>query len=183
MEGIVSSIAHYGGDFVQEGDELAVISDPESLVFILEVPFELTGYIEKNKECIIILSDKRILKGRVRDRMPDMNVQNQTVSYFVTPLAQLKLPQNLIATAEIVKSIRQDAVVLPKGALLSDETQTDFWVMKLINDSTAIKIPVVKGIETSDEVQIIEPVFTPADRILFSGNYGLPDTAAVTVNR
>jgi multidrug efflux pump subunit AcrA (membrane-fusion protein) len=183
VQGIISSITHYGGDFVQEGDELAVISDPKSLVFNLEVPFELTGYIDKNKECTIRLPDNKILKGRVRDRMPDMNVENQTVNYFIILSEPVQLPQNLIATAEIVKSVRKDAVVLPKSALLSDETQTDFWIMKLIDDTTAIKIPVVKGIENSDEVQIVEPVLTPADRILFSGNYGLPDTAAVTVTR
>jgi hypothetical protein len=55
--------------------------------------------------------------------------------------------------------------------------------MKLINDTTAIKVPVVKGIENSDEVEIVEPAFLLTDRILSSGNYGLADTAAVTVTR
>jgi multidrug efflux pump subunit AcrA (membrane-fusion protein) len=182
-DGIISSITHYGSDFVQEGDELAVISDPQSLVFLLEVPFEMTGYIEKNKACTIKLTDNRTLKGKIRDRLPEMNIQNQTVSYVITSETPVRLPQNLIATIEIVKGIRSDAVVLPKEAILGNETQTDFWVMKLINDSTAIKIPVVLGIENSDEVEIIEPVFLPTDRILATGNYGLADTAAVTVNR
>lgn len=183
VEGVISSITHFGGDFVQEGDELAVISDPQSLMFLLEVPFEMTPYIVRNKECSIRLPDNTVIKGRIRDRMPDMNVQNQTVGYFILPSKELRLPQNLIASAEIIKSVRQDAVVLPKAAILSDETQTDFWVMKLINDTTAVKIPVIKGIESSDEVQVVEPLFLPTDRILYSGNYGLPDTAAVAVNR
>jgi multidrug efflux pump subunit AcrA (membrane-fusion protein) len=182
-EGVVSIITHYGGDYVQEGDELAVLSDPGSLVFIMDVPYEMTGYIEKNKECTIRLPDKRTLKGRIRKKLSDMNIQNQTVSYIITPEKPLQLPQNLIATVEIVKRVKPDALVVPKDAVLGDETQTEFWIMKMINDTTAIKIPVVKGIENSDEVEIVQPVFLLTDRILSSGNYGLADTAAVVVNR
>jgi multidrug efflux pump subunit AcrA (membrane-fusion protein) len=182
-EGVVSTITHYSGDFVQEGDELAVLSDPGSLVFIMDVPYEMTGYIEKNKGCSIMLPDKRTLKGRIREKLSDMNIQNQTVSYIITPETPLQLPQNLIATVEIVKRVKPDALILPKDAVLGDETQTEFWIMKLINDTTAIKVPVVKGIENSDEVEIVEPAFLLTDRILSSGNYGLADTAAVTVTR
>jgi hypothetical protein len=55
--------------------------------------------------------------------------------------------------------------------------------MKMINDSTAVKIPVKTGIEKGDTVQIISPHFLPEDKILSGGNYGLPDTALVTVNK
>ena len=38
-EGVISSIAYQKGDFVLEGDEMAVVSEQNSLVFILDVPF------------------------------------------------------------------------------------------------------------------------------------------------
>ncbi len=63
--------------------------------------------------------------------------------------------------------------MLPKPAILGNETQTEFWVMRLINDSTAVKIPVKIGIENFGEVEITDPVFQSSDKILFSGNYGL----------
>ena len=53
--------------------------------------------------------------------------------------------------------------------------------MKLINDSTAVKVPVQKGIVTKDNVEIISPTFSTQDKILLSGNYGLPDTALVMI--
>jgi hypothetical protein len=53
--------------------------------------------------------------------------------------------------------------------------------MKLLNDSTAIKIVVSKGFENNDEVEITKPEFLPSDRIVLTGNYGLPDTARVTI--
>jgi multidrug efflux pump subunit AcrA (membrane-fusion protein) len=93
------------------------------------------------------------------------------------------IPQDLIAKVKILKTAVNNAETLPKSAVLSDETQTKNWVMKMINDSTAVKVPVKTGIEKGDTVQIISPRFSPNDKILSGGNYGLPDTAFVTVNQ
>ena len=182
-EGVISSISHQSGDFVQEGDELAVVSDQNSMVFILEVPVEQAGLVEKTKECSLKLPDGRIIPGTITGKLPEMNVQNQTVNYIVKPASKLRLPQNLIADASLMKTISTNALVLPKDAVLGNETLTECWVMKLINDTTAVRVMVRKGIEKEDEVEIIEPKFLPEDRILMTGNYGLPDTATVIISK
>ena len=183
QDGVISSVSHQTGDFVQEGDELAVIADSRSLVFILEVPFEMVSYIVLNRNCTLSLPDNTRMIGKITAKLPEMNMQNQTVRYVVTAEKTSKLPENLIASALIVKESRKHVQVLPRAAVLGNETLTNFWVMKLVNDSVAIKVPVRKGIENSGEVEIIEPLFLITDRILISGNYGLPDTAAVIVGR
>ena len=180
-EGVINSISYQKGDFVQEGDEMAVVSEQKSLVFILDVPFELNQYIEKNRNCKIILPDNRQINGIITGKLPEMDMQSQTIRYVVRPATTDRLPGNLIASVNLVKSSNSNALVLPKAAILGDETQTKFWVMKLINDSTAVKISVSKGFENNDEVEITEPVFETSDRILLTGNYGLPDTARVTI--
>ena len=109
-----------------------------------------------------------------------MDIQSQTVRYVVKP-ASNNLPGNLIASIPLVKSTSEKALVLPKPAVLGDETQTEFWVMKLINDSTAVKIVVKKGFENNEEVEITILHFLPSDRIILTGNYGLPDTARITI--
>jgi hypothetical protein len=53
--------------------------------------------------------------------------------------------------------------------------------MKLVNDSTAVKVIVKKGIETNNEVEITDPVLNPSDRVILTGNYGLPDTASIII--
>ena len=53
--------------------------------------------------------------------------------------------------------------------------------MKLINPTTAIKVPVTRGIESDDRVEILSPKFASGDKIIITGNYGLPDTAKVKV--
>jgi biotin carboxyl carrier protein len=180
-EGVISSISHQNGDFIQEGDELAIISEQNSLVFILEAPFEFNSVVEKNKTCKIILPDNRQINGEITGRLPVMDVQSQTVSFIVKPITNDKLPENLYARISLIKSSKLKSVVLPKTSVLGNETQTEFWIMELINDSTAIKVPVIKGIENTEEVEILEPVLKQGDRILLTGGYGLSDTAKVSI--
>jgi hypothetical protein len=150
-------------------------------VFILDIPFELEKYIDKNRNCRIILPDNRQISGTIIRKLPEMDMQSQTIKYIIKPQSADRLPGNLIASINLVKSTSEKAAVLPKQAVLGDETQTIFWVMKLINDSIAIKINVTKGFENNEEVEIVNPVFLPSDRIILTGNYGLPDTAKVTI--
>jgi hypothetical protein len=53
--------------------------------------------------------------------------------------------------------------------------------MKLINDSTAVKVPVKTGIVNDTEIEILSPVFSLSDRLINSGSYGLPDTSKVNI--
>jgi len=72
-------------------------------------------------------------------------------------------------------------VGVPQSAVMSDETQETFWIMKLVNDSTAVRFDAVKGIENDSLVQIVRPTLRPDDRVVSDGAYGLPDTAAVSI--
>ena len=139
-EGIISSISHQNGDFVQEGDELAVIAEQSSLVFILEVPFEFKSLVEKRNTCSLKLPDNSEITGVINGKLPEMNVQAQTISFLVKPVTSGRLPQNLIAVARIVRNSKESAAVLPKPAVLGNEALTEFWVMKLLNDSIAVKV-------------------------------------------
>jgi len=179
--GIISSVLHQNGDNVMEGDELVVIAEQNSMVLLLEVPYELNQVVSKSKGCKIILSDSREFDGAISSRLPVMDAQSQTVSYIVHINSKVVLPENLIAKVRIVKTAKSNANVLPKGAVLANETQSEFWVMKLINDTMAVKVDIKKGLENSEKVEITSPSFLKTDRFLMTGNYGLPDTAVVKI--
>jgi len=181
--GVMNSISYQKGDFVQEGDQLAIISEQKSLAFILDVPFEYQSVADKNSDCNIYLPDGKIIKGTITGKLPEMEMQSQTVRYIIKPSEINQLPANLIARVSLIKSSNNNALILPKEAVLGNETQTEFWIMKVINDSTAIRVNIRKGYENNDEIEIIEPGFLPSDRIVVKGNYGLTDTAGITINR
>ena len=91
----------------------------------------MTEYVEKNKTCPLVLPDNTVLAGTIRGKLPEMNAQNQTVSYIINPQTTEQLPENLIASAIITKKIDKDAVVIPRPALLGVITSYSIHYTKL----------------------------------------------------
>jgi multidrug efflux pump subunit AcrA (membrane-fusion protein) len=179
--GFISQLSHQSGDYVQDGEQLAVINETQSFVFIMELPYELRSYAKVGEKLEVQLPDGEMIPGRISSLMPTVESVSQTQNVLIKVNASHTIPENLIAKIRIPKIIRDRAISLPRAAVLSDETQTDFWVMKMTDSTTAIKIPIKKGIETKERVEILSPVFSAQDKILLSGNYGLPDTAKVRI--
>jgi hypothetical protein len=179
--GLISSIEHPKGDFITEGDQLCQVVVPESFVFILDIPFELSGLAKLNTVVEITLPDGRIMKGTIKSRFPSMTGSSQTERFIVQADKSISLPENLVVKIRIIKETINNAVSLLKSCILTDETMQSFWVMKLINDSTAIKVLVNTGITEEKYVQITDPEFNENDLFLSSGNYGLGDSAYVKV--
>ncbi len=179
--GYVMMVNHQPGDYVQDGEQLAVISDSKSFMFVMNVPYEDNPYVSTGKRVQLILPGNEVLEGTISSSMPVVDSVSQTQSYSIRVNTNHNIPQNLIAKVKILKSSVSDAQTLPKQSILSDETQTKYWVMKLINDSTAVQVPVKTGIEQGDTVQILSPQFSADAKILSAGNYGLSDTASVIV--
>ena len=181
QHGYITQLNHQSGDYVQDGEQLAVISDRNSFVFLLDLPYELRPYVPGRKSVELILPDGTRLNGNIGPVMPTVDSASQTQSVVIRVPNAGAIPENLIARVSILKSRKSSTQSLPKAAVLTDETESNFWVMKLIDSSTAVKVPVKRGIETNDRVEILEPSFMPSDKILVTGNYGLPDTARVKV--
>ena len=172
---------HQVGDYVQDGEQLAVISNSKSFGFVLNVPYELRKYISLNKSVDVVLPDGTVLPGSVSLFMPTLDSVAQTQQVLVKVSQITNIPENLIAKIRIVKDKRANVASLPKEAVLTDESQSNFWIMKMIDSVTAVKVPITKGMETGDRVEIVRPQLSAKDTILLKGNYGLPDTAKVKI--
>lgn len=178
--GYVFELNHQPGDYVQEGEQLAVISDIRSFVFVLNLPYELRPYVINKEFVELLLPDGKSLVGHVSSVTPVVDSASQTQNVILT-VNDKSLPINLIAKVKIEKNVKSSAVSLPKQSVLSNETQTNFWVMKVIDSTTAVKVPVTKGIEINDRIEILAPQFSSSDKFLLTGNYGLADTAKIKI--
>jgi len=181
--GYISAISHQMGDYVQDGEQLAIISDRSSFVFLMQLPYELRQYVKLGQNVDLTLPGGIKVAASVKSFMPSVDTVSQTQSIQLKANTNQEIPENLVAKARIVKSARTNTISLPKAAVLANETQTEFWVMKMLNDSTAIKVPVKEGIQSGDRVEILSPRFTPQDKIVLTGNYGLTDTAKVKITK
>ncbi len=179
--GFISQLNHQSGDYVQDGEQLAVISDENSFVFLIELPYELRTIVKVGNHLELHLPDGENIQGQVTSLMPTVEAVSQTQNVVIKVNPAHTIPENLVAKVKVPKSISEHSVSLPRGAVLTDETQSEFWVMKMIDSTTAVKVPVKKGIETKERVEILSPVFTVQDKILLTGNYGLTDTAKVRI--
>lgn len=179
--GYITQLNHQQGDYVQDGEQLAVISDRSSFAFVMQLPYEMRRYVQNNQDVQLLLPGGEKLTGKVSSVMPSVDTLSQTQGMVIMVNSANLIPENLVAKARIIKSARSAAASLPKAAILTNETQTEFWVMKLINPTMAVKTPVTKGIESGDRVEILSPKFSATDKIVVSGNYGLADTAKVKI--
>lgn len=180
--GYITQINYRAGDYVQDGEQMAVITDTRSFVFLLDLPYELKPYLAGNQNLQLKLPDGTNLDGHISNALPTVDAVSQTQSYVIRVNSSKQIPENLIAKVSLVKNSRSNTVSLLKSAVLSDETQTEFWIMQLIDSVTAVKVPIKKGLENGNSVEILSPALKPTDKILLTGNYGLPDTAKVTIN-
>jgi multidrug efflux pump subunit AcrA (membrane-fusion protein) len=180
-DGVLTALNYHSGDFVSEGEEIAVIANPSSLRISLNVPFAYVGRIAPETVCEIFLPDERKVPAVIQKIIPSVDPASQTQTFLLRPERPVALPENLNVNARLPLRTAKDAVVLPRSAVMSNETQDTFWVMRMADDTTAVRVDVVKGIESDSLIQVVEPALAASDRIVSDGAYGLPDTARVTV--
>lgn len=181
ITGYITQLDHQSGDYVQDGEQLAIISEASSFVFLMNVPYEMKPFLAGKKQVNLYLPDGTSMTGNITATMPTVDSVSQTQGIIIKVNGGKMIPENLVAKVRLEKTSKSAAISLPKSAILSNETQTDFWVMKMMDSATAVKVPIKKGIETTDRIEIISPTFSPSDKIVLTGNYGLSDTAKVSV--
>jgi hypothetical protein len=169
------------GDYVLEGTQLCTIAESNDLVFQVNVPYELTLFTKTGNSCTLILPDNTQHSATFTKALTAMNVTAQTQTVLAKCNENLFLPENMMVKVGVRKGTQRKKQVLPKSCVLSDEMMKEFWVMKLINDSTAIKIPVTIGNKNSERIEVLSPIFDASEKVISKGNYGLPDTAFVSI--
>ena len=179
--GVVIEANKQTNDYVSDGEQLCILAVQSSFVFVLNVPFEQNKYAVIGKTCTVLLPDSTVLQGTITGRLSTVDPVSQTQSFIIRSNANSVLPENLSVQVQIVKSSKTSAQVIDKLSVLSDETMENFWVMKLFNDTTAVRTAIKPGITAENKVEILSPVFSVQDRIINKGNYGLSDTAFVKI--
>ncbi len=179
--GVVIEANKQTNDYISDGEQLCILAVQSSFVFVLNVPFEQNKYAVTGKKCTVFLPDSTVLDGTITGRLSTVDPVSQTQSFIIRSNTNSVLPENLSVQVQIVKSSKTSAQVIDKLSVLSDETMENFWVMKLIDDSTAVRTAIKPGISTGSKIEILSPVFSTGDRIINKGNYGLSDTAFVNI--
>ena len=183
-EGVINEPLQLGADaYVTEGSTLCSIADNNDLQVLVNVPFEFHSVVSPGKKCRLLLPDNSQYNGTVTGIRPFVEENSQTQEVLVKPSGNNNWPENMNLSVTFLKDNKDEALLVPKEALLTNETQSEFWVMKIVDDSIAIQVPVETGIKNDSLVEIISTALIPDDIIILEGGYGLQDSSLVNIIR
>ena len=167
------------GVFTDKGSEMCLLLSSDDLKLQVSVPFEYNKLAKTGNNCTVNFPDNSSIAATFTNILPQIDETSQTVKVLASLNTSKFIPENMIVQVLIDKSKKHEAQILPKHCLQTDALMSKFWVMKLINDSTAVQTAVEIGNQTHDQVEIISPQFNASDLFISEGAYGLSGTVLV----
>ena len=180
--GVISALnITTSGAYTVEGATLCTVAESNDVMVQLNLPFEFNSLVKTGTKCTLVLGQDTKFEGTVYQILPTIDEANQTQQILIKPQTNKKLPENLNLTVEILKARHSNSCLIPRNAIMTNETQTEFWVMKVVNNRLAIKVPISKGIENGNSVEVLASGLTNNDMVISEGAYGLNDSTVVKV--
>lgn len=178
--GIITLLNVTKNDYVAEGDILATVVQPQTLVVQVNVPYEYEGAIKIGSVCEIILQNGETLTAKISGSLPTIDSAAQS-QVFLIALPKASLPENLNVQVRTIFKEDATAMTIPQKALQTNELLTDFWVMKVIGDSLAIKQKVTPKLRNDSLVQIGTTGLQLGDTVILEGAYQMQDSTIVSI--
>ncbi|HKJ81044.1 MAG TPA: HlyD family efflux transporter periplasmic adaptor subunit [Ignavibacteriaceae bacterium] len=171
------------GGYIVEGGPMCSIVETGDFVIQMNVPFQYNALIKRNMKCKIILPDNTSLDGYVNRILPVINMTTQTQDVLIKPSSGRPLPENLNLIVQFINEKHTGSLLVVKGAVMTNEIQSKFWVMKIIDNNMAIEVPVIKGIENDTIVEVSSPVLKINDLLISDGAFGMADSTIVKIEK
>jgi multidrug efflux pump subunit AcrA (membrane-fusion protein) len=178
--GMITALNVHNGDYVAEGEVLAEVKEPSSLVLVVNVPFEYNQQIRPGTNCELLFSDGRKMNRTITGILPTVEATSQTQSYYIS-MPDQNLPEHLNVTLRMMlrKSLHSSLSV-PASALQTDELEQQFWVMRIVN-GVAYKVPVIPGVRAGERVEVRQGALSDGDTVVTEGSYKLEDSTQVII--
>lgn len=180
--GFITAVNYIQGDFVNEGDILATITEPSSLVLSVNVPYEYNRYVYNGRSCEVQFPDGKKINASITLSIPVIDAASQTQQFFIHLPVNQQLPENMNLLVRIPMKQKINAICLPLEAIQTNETQDEFWVMKLANDSLAVRVPITVGSQNDSLKEVVSGVGLK-DKIIVQGGYRLADSSLVSIEK
>lgn len=178
---LTNSVSVQEGDYVQPGSLLASAFKKNSLVAMTYVPFAKFSLIQKNTPCTVMIPGRKPVNSYFKRPLFIADTLTQTQPFIVPLPSDLQLSAGMNLQVRFKEREIHQGIFVPREAMLTNEEETSFWLMKMTNDTTAVKVPVTIGWQGEHSIEIVSGNIKPGDRIVTQGAYGLPDTATVKI--
>ena len=180
--GVITILNVTTNDYLAEGDILATVVQPKSLVVQVNVPYEYEDYVSIGSSCEIVLQNEKSISAKITGTLPTIDPVAQSQSFLIA-LPNEDLPENLNVQVRMVYREDTKAMTVPKSALQTNELLTEYWVLKLTNDSVAIKHSVTPKLKNDSLVQIESKDLQIGDKVVTTGGYQMQDSTIISVQK
>jgi len=179
------------GQTVNSGDPLFVVSDFNPLLAKVHVPSREFNKLRRDQKVDLVMdSNGTRLSGRIMLISPVIDPASGTIKLTVeVPEYPVGTRPGDFAQVQIVTERREDAILVPRGAVITDKGETVVFTLAVGEDGpTAERRIVETGFTDDQSAQIVSGLAT-GDRVVVKGQRSLkhgvpvkilegPDTAA-----
>lgn len=162
-DGIVFQTLKEKGELIRRGEPVAVIGDKDSFYFELSVDELDIQRVQKGQEVLVTIDalPGKVYKATVDKVYPMVNRQQQSVQVDATLRDSIPvLVSGLAVEANIVIRQKARALVIPRSAIVGRDS---LWIN---TEEGNQKIRIKKGIETLEEVEVLEGINAGSEVIL-----------------
>lgn len=175
VKGLVMQAASRLGDPVEPDKVILEITDLSEVYAVSRVPEYQAGLIKPGSKAVIkipALGESSFEAELVRFGT-EADPQSGTVdAIFILPNKDLTLRPGMRAEFEIVLSLRENVLSVPKNALQGNPSNRHVYVKDFTVPNAFVKAPVQQGRSSGDQVEIISGIF-PGDEVVTRGSYAL----------
>ena len=183
--GIIVSRGASQGDLMSQGDSIVSIAAAGSIAFIARIAQNDLVHVRPGQHATIVLpGGASPAGGIVRGLLPADSSGGMTVPVRIdlqgAPLAAgAPVQPGLFGTARIIVGAHTQVATVPAAAVLRDDISGVSSIALVAADGKAHWVTVTTGASEGDRVEITAPQLARGQRVIVSGQVGLPDGSRV----
>jgi HlyD family secretion protein len=185
LAGDVTAIGAAIGESVDSTTKLVTVSNLDRLQLTIAAPSASARIIHPGDDILFTTESLpgRQFRATVETVSPQIDPTNGSVAVLATiPNPGHLLKDDMTVSAQIVTARRDNALMVPQSAVLSDPDTGEKSVTTVGSDSVAHIVTVTTGIEDGGYVEVLSGL-AQGRTVSISGQYGIPDGAKVKAVR
>ncbi len=180
IAGVVGDRSRKQGDRIQPTDKLFTVINTSEMIAVVYAPEKELGNVVKNQSAYITsdhLAGKRY-EGWIKRVSPVIDPQSGTFKITIGVKNKKNiLRAGMFVNTHIITAIHENAVLIPKTAIVYENEQMNVFVVK---DSIANKVILKVGFQDHEKVESLEGI-EEGDQIIVVGQAGLKDKTKVRI--